>query len=261
MTDLAQTTVRSHVRPEIRRITHHDVRRALEKGVDDFREMPTHGLYLGVVYAVLGLIAAWTAFNYDLATLIYPLSAGFALLGPFAAIGVYELSRRRERGLESQWWHMFGVLRSASIGSILILGITLMLIFLLWLNVAHAIFIATFGREPVTAGQFARELFTTGHGWALIVIGNLVGAVFAIFVFLISVVSFPLLIDRPIGVDAAIGTSTSAVVHNPGPMLLWAAIIAVSLLVASLPLLLGLVVVLPVLGHATWHLYRAVIAP
>jgi uncharacterized membrane protein len=244
--------------PRVRRISFADVRAALAEGVDDFRAMPRHVLFLGLVYAVVCLLLVGFTFGRDLVPLVFPMVSGFALLGPFAAVGLYELSRRRERGEDTMWWHTFDVFRSPSARPILVLGL-LLLVFLLWLMVAQGVYRATFGEEPFRAGVFLDQLFTTGHGWALIIVGNLIGAAFAVAVFAASVVSFPMLVDRKVPVGTAVGTSVRAVLANPGPMVGWGLVVVTLLALGSVPLFVGLAVVLPVLGHATWHLYRKVV--
>jgi uncharacterized membrane protein len=246
--------------PVVRRIGLADLNDALAKGLADFWAMPTHVLYLGVLYPVVGLILSRAIFGYDLMPLLFPLAAGFALIGPFAALGLYELSRRREQGQDVSRTHAFDVLRSPSRDAILALGALLMAIFLVWLATAHALYVSLFGYEaPESIAQFVRDVFTTPAGWTLILVGNGIGLLFAVVVLTISVVSFPLLLDREVGAAVAIETSVRAVLANPLIMTIWGLIVAVALLIGSLPLLLGLAVVMPVLGHATWHLYRKVV--
>ena len=241
-----------------------DLREALEKGVADFRDMPTHAVFLVVLYPVIGLLIGMAATGGRLAPLLFPLAAGFALIGPFAAIGLYELSRRREQGLPLSWKHAFDVVRSHSFLSILGVGAILVAVFLGWLVAAQTIYTFTMGAEvdvvPASLTDFLRQTLTTPSGWTMIVLGNLVGFLFACVALAISVVSFPLLIDRDVGVATAIGTSIRAVQKNPRAMAMWGLIVAVTLFVASLPFFVGLAVALPVLGHATWHLYRRVVA-
>ena len=243
----------------VRRISTADLRWALSRGVDDFRAMPRHLLFLAILYPIISLVLVGFAFNYDLLMLAFPLVAGGALLGPFSAIGLYELSRRREQHLDVTWWRMFDVGRFASAGSILTLGLILMALFVFWLALAMTIYRATFGKLPIDSPEFAAQLFTTAHGWALILLGNGVGALFAVVVFATTVVSFPMLVDRKVTLETAVGTSVRAVLANPGVMLVWGLIVVALLFLGALPLFVGLAVVLPVLGHATWHLYTRVV--
>lgn len=248
--------------PAIRRIAPSDLWESLKRGVDDFAAMPSHAVFLCVIYPLLGLLLIGMTLGYAMLPLAFPLAAGFALVGPLAAIGLYELSRRREAGLDSASTHAFDVLHSPSFGAIVALGVLLMAIFLAWLVVAEALYIANFGyTTPSSIGQFSHDVFNTAAGWKLIIFGTAVGFLFAVLVLTISVVSFPLLLDRDVGAAVALLTSVRVVKSNPGTMALWGFVVAALLLVGSLPFFLGLAVVMPVLGHATWHLYRRAVVP
>jgi uncharacterized membrane protein len=249
-----------HAPPRVRTIGITDLQDALARGIDDFAAMPSHAIFLCLIYPIAGLFLARLLLGYDVLPMLYPIAAGFALLGPFAAIGLYELSRRREQGLEASWEHAFEVFRSPSSGAIAALGVLLTIIFFVWVAVAQAIYVATFGYVPAASiPEFLRQVFTTPQGWTLIVVGNAVGFLFALLVLTISVVSFPLLLDRDVGAADAILTSVRAVAANPVPMAVWGLIVAGALVLASLPLFFGLTIVMPILGHATWHLYRKVV--
>lgn len=246
--------------PAVRRIDLADLKDALARGISDFAAYRTDVMFLCIIYPVAGLLLAWLAFGYDLLPLVFPLAWGFALIGPVAAVGLYEISRRREQGVDITWADAFGVVRAPAFGAILVLGLMLLAIFLLWLAAAQVIYLVTLGPEPpASLGAFVRDVFTTRAGWALIAVGLGIGCLFAVLVLTISVVSFPLLLDRDVGLYAAVATSMRAVAMNPGPMAVWGLIVAGALAIGSLPLLLGLIVVMPVLGHATWHLYRKVV--
>ncbi len=248
-------------RPAVRRIELADLGDVLAKGLRDFGACRTDVIFLAVVYPVAGLVLARLAFGYDMLPLLFPLASGFALVGPVAAVGLYEMSRRREQGLDISWADAFGVVRSPAFGAIFVLGLALLIIFGLWLLAADLIYRLTLGPEPpASAAGFLRDVFTTAAGWAMIVLGVGVGFLFAVLVLTISVVSFPLLLDRDVGLGVAVGTSIRAVAANPGPMAVWGLIIAAGLVLGSIPLLVGLIVVMPVLGHATWHLYRKVVS-
>jgi uncharacterized membrane protein len=246
--------------PVVRRIEMADLKDVLAKGISDFAAYRTDVMFLCIIYPIAGLLLAWLAFGYDLLQLVFPVAFGFALIGPVAAVGLYEISRRREQGIDITWADAFGVVRAPAFGAILVLGLVLLAVFLLWLAVAQGIYLMTLGPEaPVSVGAFARDVFTTPAGWAMIVVGMAVGFLFALLVLTISVVSFPLLLDRAVGLYAAVATSARAVATNPGPMAVWGLIVVGALAIGSIPLLLGLIVIMPVLGHATWHLYRKVV--
>ncbi len=251
----------AHALPRVRKIGPRDLWDALARGWDDFWAMPTHLVFLSLIYPIIGLLIGGATFGYNLLPLFFPMAAGFALLGPLTAIGLYELSHRREQGLDVQWSHAFDLLQADSFRAILTLGLVLLALFGLWIVAAQTIYTAEFGDAPPPASleAFARQVLTTPAGHRMILIGNGVGLLFALVAFAISVVAFPLLIDRNIGATAAALTSVRAVLRNPLTMLLWGLIVAVALLIGSLPLFLGLAIVLPVLGHATWHLYRKVV--
>src|SRR5215475_10973528 len=246
----------------VRRIGISDLMDALRLGWEDFKAIPTHAVVLCVIYPVLGLVLFRLVVGYSVLPLLFPLAAGFTLIGPFAALGLYELSRRRERGEETAAWHAMEVLRAPSFGAILELGILLFVLFGVWIATADAIYIATFGNAPAaTIPDFARRVLTTPEGWSLIIVGCGVGFLFAFVALCVSVVSFPLMLDRHATAIDAIRTSLRAVRENPFAMAVWGLIVAVLLAIGSLPFFVGLAVVLPVLGHATWHLYRKVVEP
>lgn len=245
----------------IRRIGTSDLIEALRLGAADFWAAPTHLFFICLLYPILGVFFAGLAFGNNMLPLLFPLMSGFALVGPLAAVGLYEISRERERGQEVSVGSVSNVFRSHSIGSIAALGVLLMVIFIAWLMTAQALYQSLFGwHAPDSLGTFLHEVFTTRNGWTLIVAGNALGFLFSAVVFSLSVISFPLLLDRDVGAIPAILTSFRAVAANPGPMVVWALIVALALVIGFLPLFIGLAVVLPILGHATWHLYRKVVA-
>jgi uncharacterized membrane protein len=248
--------------PVVRKIAMSDLKDALAKGIDDFLAFPTHVIFLSIIYPIAGLVLAALTLSFDLVPLLFPLAAGFALVGPFAAIGLYELSRQRELGLEVSWRDAFGARRSPSTDGIIALGLLLVVIFVLWVTVAQAIYIANFGYAPAELiPNFLSRVLTTPAGWTLIIVGNGVGFLFAATVLTISIVSFPLLLDRDVGAVVAVLTSVRATLKNPMIIAVWGLIVAALLLIGSLPLFVGLAVVMPVLGHSTWHLYRKLVEP
>ena len=251
-----------HKVPVVRKVTVSDLKEVLAKGLNDFKEKPSHIVLLVIIYPIVGLISARLAAGYDIIPLIFPLITGFALIGPLAAIGLYELSRRREMGLEVAWKNAFDILHSPSIGSIIALGVLLMVIYLLWLVTALIIYNLTIGAVELTSlGELINLVLTTPQGWMLIIVGCSVGFAFAVAVLAISVVSFPMLLDMDIGAPVAVQTSIRVVTENPVTLMLWGMIVVALLVIGSIPFFVGLCVVMPVLGHATWHLYRKAVEP
>lgn len=248
--------------PAIRRIGVSDVLDALRLGFEDFWDKPSHYVFLGLIYPIVGVVLiTWTSGGNAL-QLVYPLMTGFALLGPIAAIGLYEISRRREQKLDTSWWHALEIRNSPAMPAIIALGIMLMALFVVWLLTAQALYAWVYGdAAPASFAGFVNDILTTQRGWTLLILGNFIGLLFALVALSTTVIAFPILLDRDIGAYAAIETSARAIMANPIPMLFWGLIVALALLVGSIPLLVGLAIVLPVLGHATWHLYRKVVEP
>jgi uncharacterized membrane protein len=241
----------------VRPISFADLGDALRKGASDFWQRPSHYLFLVIIYPVVGfIIAVWTAGG-SLFPLLYPVATGFALIGPLAALGLYEISRRREQGLDDHPAYAFLVLKSPALGSIAVLGFMLAACFAIWLLAADALYLFYFRTNPPeTLMALVWETFTTPRGWGLLMWGNLIGFCFAFFVLATTVVAFPLLLDRGGDAMRAIGTSVRAVMTSPFQFMTWGLIVAILLFVGSLPFFVGLAIVLPILGHATWHLYR-----
>jgi uncharacterized membrane protein len=245
--------------PVLRQISFEDVGFALRAGFEDFKARPTHVIFLMAIYPIIGIILAFATVGQNVIPLFYPLLAGFALIGPFAALGMYEISRQRELGHEITWREAFGVMRRANFSAMLGLGALLMALFIGWLALAQIIYAQTLGTPPSSVADLVTRTFYTSEGWQLLFIGNLVGLCFALLVLSISVISFPLMLDKGVRMGDAMRCSMRAMTHSPGPILAWGFIVAVLLLLGSLPFLIGLAIVLPILGHATWHLYRAVV--
>jgi uncharacterized membrane protein len=248
--------------PVIRTIGLSDLHRALQLGWEDFKAVPSHAIILCVIYPVLGLVLARLVHGYSVLPLLFPLAAGFALIGPFAALGLYEMSRRRENGQPATAWNAMEVFQSPSFGAMLGLGTLLLALFVVWIMTAQAVYTAAFGYEiAANVPDFATRILTTSQGWWLIIVGCGVGFLFALVSLCVSVVSFPIMLDRHTGAGEAMVTSLRAVAKNPVPMAAWGLIVTLLLVVGTLPFFLGLAVVIPLLGHATWHLYRQVIEP
>ncbi|CAO4162623.1 DUF2189 domain-containing protein [Methylorubrum populi] len=246
----------------VRRIGLQDLRTALGKGIEDFGAMPTHVLFLIAIYPVAGVLIAAATFEGQLIPILFPLASGFALIGPFAAISLYELSRRRELGLDTNWVTAFSPLTHRSAKAIALVGSVLLALFVAWILAAMGLYWALFGDTRFASiPALAREVLTTPRGWALIVTGNLVGGAFSLLALAVSAVTFPLIIDRGTDAATAMETSLALVRENPGTMLVWGLIIVGLLIIGTLPLFIGLALVLPILGHATWHLYRRAVMP
>jgi uncharacterized membrane protein len=237
-----------------------DLRWVLARGFEDFAASRTDLIYLCLVYPAVGLLLARAASGYGLLPLVFPLLSGFALIGPLAAVGLNEMSRRRELGETNSIMDAFAVFRSPAIGGILLLGAVFLGMFLFWLVLSNVIYNLTLGPDvPASVGQFVHDVLLTRPGHTLILVGVSVGFLFAVIALTIGCVSFPMLLDRNCSVETAVRTSVAVTWHNPVPIAAWGLIVAAGLLLGSIPLLLGLIIVMPVLGHATWHLYRCAV--
>ncbi len=246
--------------PQIRRIHLGDLAVALRWGWEDFLAAPTQIFFLCLIYPIFGLVIGRAAAGSAMLPLVWPLLAGFALVGPVLALGIYELSRRRELGFAVTWRDMFGVLRSPAIGGILLMSLSLAATFVVWIGVARGLFHAFMGPELHTSfGDMIAEILHTRRGLGLISVGNLVGACFALWGLAVSLVSFPMMLDRHVTAGEAVYTSLVAFRANPVILTVWGVIVGVLLFTGMALLGVGLALVLPVLGHATWHLYRRLV--
>lgn len=246
--------------PTVRTIEIADLWDALRRGYADLAAFPSYPVFLCLIYPIVGFALGGLAFGKNMLPLIYPLATGFALIGPIAALGLYEMSRQREAGNEPDVTHLFDVVKSPSMPAILAVSALLIALFVAWIATANALYTAVMGQYwPQDPVEFIRNIVTTREGWILIFFGNIIGAVFAVVAFALSVVSFPLLVDRDVGAAAAVETSLRAVGTNSGPLTVWGIVVAALLFIGSIPFFLGLAIVLPLLGHATWHLYRKVV--
>lgn len=246
----------------LRRIDIADVIDAVRLGYEDFSEKPSHYVFLCLIYPIIGIfLIRWVSGGHAL-QLIYPLMAGFALMGPLAALGLYEISRRREIHDDTSWRHALEVLRSPALPSILAVGAMLLVLFIVWIYVAQGLYAWAFGAEgPDSITGFIAEVITTQRGWALLIVGNAIGFVFALTALVTTVIAFPLMLDRDVGAVAAVKASIQACLLNPLPMAFWGLLVAGGLVAGAVTLFAALVVILPVLGHSTWHLYRKVVEP
>jgi uncharacterized membrane protein len=246
--------------PAIRRVTVRELRSVLEKGMDDFFARPTHGVFLVVIYLLIAVFAALIGLGDNLLPLIFPLISGIALIGPLAACGLYELSRRRENGQDYAWWHVFDVFDAPSRWGIAGMGIILAAIFVAWMATALALYGMFLGDSTaLTLKVLIQQVFTTTQGWQLLLVGGLVGFVYSVVVYVATVVSLPMMLHHRVSLFNAVKTSLRAVQVNWRAMTAWYFFVVVMMIVGSLPLFIGLAVVVPVLGHATWHLYRRLI--
>jgi uncharacterized membrane protein len=245
----------------VRPITATDIVDALRCGLRDFQETPFYGLLFGALYAAGGIVIVMSVTALGMVYLAYPLAAGFALIGPFVAVGLYEVSRQREAGRPPSLRGVWTTMQSRS--EVGWMAFVTLFIFIIWMYQARllvALFLGLNASFP-SIEQFITMVTTTPEGLAFLMIGNLTGAILSLVLFSLTVVSFPLLLDRDLDFITAMITSVRAVVMSPGPMIGWAATIVLLLIISTLPFFLGLLVTLPVLGHATWHLYRRVVAP
>lgn len=248
--------------PVVRSVTIGDIVEAMAAGIRDFQAAPRFGLFFGGLYALGGMVIVLCAFWIDKSYLAYPLAAGFALIGPFAAVGLYEVSRRRETGAALTFRDILCVVCSQTKRELGWMAFVTLFIFVIWMYQARLLVALFLGfRSFPSLHEFLLAVVTTPEGLMFLLIGNAVGACLALLLFSLTVVSFPLLLDREVDFITAMITSVRAVTKSPLPMVGWALVIVIDLAVASLPFFLGLLVVLPVLGHATWHLYRKLVTP
>ncbi|MBX9873584.1 MAG: DUF2189 domain-containing protein [Beijerinckiaceae bacterium] len=248
--------------PVVRRIGVHDVVEAFVAGLRDFQAAPLFGLFFGGIYALGGLSILLSLTRFGMPYLAYPLAAGFVLIGPFVAVGLYEVSRRREAGETLAWGQVLGVVFAQGQREMGWMAFVTLFVMMMWLYQVRLLLALFLGFQSFASfAGFLTVITTTPEGLMFLAVGNLVGAVLAATLFSLTVISFPLLLDREVDFITAMITSVRAVATNPLPMLGFAAAIAALSFVAMLPLFLGLVVLLPVLGHATWHLYRRVVEP
>lgn len=260
ISNTAPATASLPERPAVRQIAPADLKFALTEGWRDFKSMRGDLLFAGLIYPIVGMVAAVVSLGGALIPLFFPIAAGIALLGPLTAIGFYELARRREQGLESDWSHFLDVRKRKAFPDMLGIGAILIGLFALWVAVAGGLFVALWGKNtPDSVGAFLTRLFTTKEGWELILVGNAVGALFAVAVLALSVVSLPMLVDRDGGAGTALRTSIAAFRTNFGMMVRWGLIVAALLVAGSIPAFVGLAVMLPWLGYATWHLYTRLV--
>jgi uncharacterized membrane protein len=261
MREEAPMSISGKLDPMVRRITTADIAEALGQGLRDFQALPIYGLAFGALYAFGGIVIVFSLTRFGLVYMAYPLAAGFALIGPFVAIGLYEISRRRETGQPISLGAVWSTVRSR--GEIGWMAFVTLFFFVIWMYQVRLLIALLLGLHASFSSlrEFINVVLTTNDGLLFLVLGNLDGAALSLILFSLTVVSFPLLLDREVDFVTGMVTSVRAVVMNPVPMIGWAAIVVVVLIVSSIPYFLGLIVTLPVLGHASWHLYRRVVVP
>lgn len=247
--------------PMIKDITPGDILDCLEAGIRDFRAAPKYGVFFGLTYAIAGWVILIALFQYDLPYFAYPLATGFALIAPFTAAGLYYVSRRLERGEPLSWSGVLGAIRGTSLRELSWMAVVTVFTLIIWLDIAAFLFFAFMGFGGNVGGDLLHNILTTPTGLTFLLLGNVIGAILATLVFSYSVVSFPMLFDRDVDFVTAMVTSVKSVLKNPRAMGFWALTIAVLLLLSIASLFLGLIVILPMLGHSTWHVYRRVVGP
>ncbi len=236
------------------KLTLTDLRAALSAGWSDFIKIPQYGLFFGGIYVLTGLALGYLALVAGYTSMLIPATAGFPLVAPFVAVGLYEASRRRETGEKLTWGGVLGALRGHGDEQIMSMGVIVFVAFGFWMIVAHAV-VAIFMNEA-GSGSESLAFLTTETGLTMLGVGSAIGAVMAFAFYAMTVISLPMLVDRKVSFMTAIIASFGTIRANPFIMLAWAAIISALLFVAMITAFLGLLVALPVLGHATWHLYR-----
>lgn len=231
---------------------------ALRAGWRDFRRAPAFGLFFAAFYVAGGLVLAAVAMASGQEWWLMPFVVGFPLIAPFAAVGLYEVSRRIEADEPLDWKQVLSVVVAQKDRQVPSMAMVVLLMFMFWVFVAHTTFALFMGVSSLTNVSSSLEILFQGRGLMMLLVGTLIGAGFAAVLFSITVIGLPLILDREVDLISAIIASFQAVAANPGVMLVWAGVIAGMLFIGILPMFLGLFIVLPVLGHASWHMYRLV---
>lgn len=250
------TGVAKAVKPVVQDLQFSDITKSLRSGLRDFAKAPQYGLVFGLLYAAFGWLLLYLLNVLEINYYVYPMATGFALLAPFVASGLYEVSHCIEENKELSWPCVIRSTKSAGGKDLSWMAVVTTFSYIIWLDIAVALYVVFFGMKPLAFTELVTYIMTTPSGALFFIIGNLAGAVLALIVFSITVVSLPLLFDKHVDFVTAMITSVQVVLKNPKPMLLWCIIIGVLFALCLLSLFVALIVVLPVLGHATWHLYK-----
>jgi uncharacterized membrane protein len=255
------TEVENTLHPVIHPLSVSDLTNVLKAGADDFVAKPSHGVFITLIYGLIALFTALIGLGENLLPLLFPLLAGSAIIGPLAASGLYELSRRREQGLDYSWHHVFDVIHAPSRWGIAIMGCGLAVLFAAWLMSAQLLYAAFMpGLQPESFLAMWQQVFSSSASWSLLIIGSAIGFVYSVVVYVATVVSLPMMLHHKVSLGKAILTSLRAVQQNWPAMAAWYCIVVTMMIVGAIPLFLGLAVVAPILGHATWHLYRKTVS-
>lgn len=244
--------------PAVNSITREDIRDALKAGLADFQRAPAYGLFFGAVFSIVGILITWTLYRGEAGYWVFPLAAGFPLVGPFAAVGVYEVSRRLGAGEPLSWGAVLTAGFRQHNSQLPFFAVLTVFAFLSWIVLARVIFAVSFGTASMTNVMTSFDVLFTGSGLLMIFIGTIVGAGLAALLFSISVIGVPLLLDKDLDLVTAIVTSLQATIENRHAMVYWGLIVAGATVVAMLPIFLGMILIFPVLGHASWHVYKKV---
>jgi len=250
----------SAYKPAVNKLQYEDITKAMRSGLRDFAKAPQYGLAFGLAYAAGGWFLLYLLSTLEINYYVYPMATGFALLAPFVASGLYEVSHRMAEGKELSWSSVITSTRTAGGKDLSWMAVVTTFAYIIWLDIAVALYVIFFGMKPLAFTELVNAVMTTPSGALFFIVGNVAGAILAFIVFSLTVVSLPLLFDKHVDFVTAMITSVKVVLENPKPMLLWCIIIGVLFAISIMSLFLALIVVLPVLGHSTWHLYKRAVS-
>ncbi len=243
--------------PEVMPLTVADIRACLMQGITDFARAPRFGLFFGGIFALIGMIITLALVRWNMAWMVYPFAIGFPLIGPFAAAGLYEVSRRLESGETLTWSAILSVVWAQRRRELSWMAFTMLFFFWVWMYQIRLMIALFLGRLSFsTLDRFFSVVLTTPEGWLFLAVGHVVGAALALILFSITVISMPLLMEREVDFITAMITSVKTVIASPAAMLGWGVVVTLAVIAACVPFFFGLLVVLPILGHTTWHIYR-----